>query len=123
MGGFYDHQVPPFNFDSLGLGIRVPAMIVSPYAKKGYIDHQPCSTDCYLQFIEDVFLNGERMNQAGRPDPRPDYRDAQTVYGKLADDFDFSKPPQPPLVLSTHPMTLLQSVPEAQAAPTLRKRR
>jgi len=109
MGGFYDHQVPPFDFDSLGLGIRVPAMIVSPYAKKGYVDHQACSTDCYLKFIEDVFLKGERMSESGRPDPRPDYRDAQPAYGTLAADFDFSKAPRPPLVLSTHPMTLLRS--------------
>ncbi len=108
IGGFYDHEPPPFAFDTLGLGIRVPAMIISPYAKKGYIDHQICSTDCYLKFIEDVFLNGERMSQAGRPDPRPDYRDAQPGYGDLANDFNFDKPPRGPLLLSTHPMTMLQ---------------
>jgi phospholipase C len=107
--GFYDHEPPPFNFDKLGLGIRVPAWMISPYAKPHYIDHQICSVDCYLKFIEDTFLNGERMQQAGRPDPRPDYRDAQPVYGDLRNDFDFGHPPQPPLVLPTHPMTMLHN--------------
>ena len=112
IGGFYDHEPPPFNFDSLGLGIRVPAMIISPYAKAGYIDAQVCSTDCYLKFIEDVFLKSERMSQAGRPDPRPDYRDAESAYGDLANDFDFTKEPRAPLILSTHPMTMLRPDPE-----------
>jgi phospholipase C len=108
MGGFYDHQPPGFNFDSLGLGMRVPALIVSPLAKRGYIDHQLCSTDCYLSLIENVFLNGERMSRAGRPDPRPDYRDAQTAYGNLLNDFELTAKPRKPLVLRTHPMTLLR---------------
>jgi phospholipase C len=106
--GFYDHEPPPYQFDELGLGIRVPAWMISPYAKQGYIDHQVCSTDCYLTFIEQTFLNGESMSQAGRPDPRPDYRDAQAAYGDLANDFDFSQAPRRPLVLSTHPLTLLR---------------
>ena len=67
MGGFYDHVPPPFNFDVLGLGIRTPALIISPWSKTNYVDHQLCSTDCYLKFIEDTFLGGERMSQAGRP--------------------------------------------------------
>ena len=111
IGGFYDHEPPPFNFDSLGLGLRVPALIISPYAKKGLVDHQVCSTDCYLKFIEDAFLDGERMSQAGRPDPRPDYRDAQPAYGDLSDDFDFIQPPQAAAILSTHPMTMLHDEP------------
>jgi phospholipase C len=111
IGGFYDHEPPPFNFDELGLGIRVPAWIVSPYAKKNYIDHQVCSTDCYLKFIEDVFLDGERMSQAGRPDPRPDYRDEETSYGDLANDFYFTQNPRPPLILDEHPMTMLRERP------------
>ena len=108
MGGFYDHQPPGFNFDSLGLGMRVPALIVSPLAKRGYVDHQLCSTDCYLKLIEDVFLGGERMSQAGRPDPRPDYRDQSSAYGDLLNDFDLAAPPRKPLVLRAHPMSLLR---------------
>jgi phospholipase C len=106
--GFYDHEPPPFQFDTLGLGIRVPAWMISPCALSGYIDHQVCSTDCYLTLIENLFLNGERMSESGRPDPRPDYRDAQPAYGDLRNDFDFGQEPLPPLVLRTHPMTLLR---------------
>ena len=105
--GFYDHEPPPFQFDKLGLGIRVPAFMVSPYALTGYIDHQVCSTDCYLKLIEDTFLNGERMDQSGRPDPRPDYRDSQPAYGDLLNDFNFNQAPRRPLILSKHPMSLL----------------
>ena len=36
-GGFYDH-VPPVELDPYGLGIRVPLLDVSPYAKQGAID-------------------------------------------------------------------------------------
>ncbi len=120
MGGFYDHEPPPFKIDSEGLGIRVPALLISPYAIPGTIDHQICSTDCYIKFIEDVFLGGERMNQAGRPDPRPDYRDTYAGYGDLANDFNFNQSPRPPLILSTHPMTTLNDG-EPQR-PTLRVR-
>jgi phospholipase C len=118
--GFYDHEPPPFNFDTLGLGIRLPAFIVSPYAKQGVIDHQICSTDCYLKLIEDVFLNGETMSQAGRPDPRPDYRDTEPQYGDLLNDFNFNQAPRPPMLLSTHPMTLLREDDAAPATPSRR---
>jgi phospholipase C len=121
-GGFYDHEPPPFNFDELGLGIRVPAWLVSPYAKKDYIDHQICSTDCYLKFIEDVFLDGERMSEAGRPDPRPDYRDEEPAYGDLANDFYFTQPPRPPLMLDEHPMTLLHPARPPAGSPRLERR-
>ena len=38
-GGFYDHVAPP-TVDANGYGMRVPGMVISPYAKQGYIDHQ-----------------------------------------------------------------------------------
>ena len=41
-GGFYDH-VPPPTVDAAGFGFRVPAMVISPYAKKGLIDHSVMS--------------------------------------------------------------------------------
>jgi hypothetical protein len=87
--------------------MRVPALIVSPLAKRGYVDHRLCSTDCYLRVIEDVFLGGERMSYAGRPDPRPDYRDQQSAYGNLLDDFNLAGPARQPLRLRPHPMSLL----------------
>ncbi len=107
-GGFYDHVVPP-RLDSMGLGIRVPGLVISPYAKQGYIDHQTLSPDAYLKFIEDVFLHGERLNPKtdGRPDSRPDVRENNPMLGNLMQDFDFSQSPRPPLVLPVHPKTTL----------------
>src|SRR5262249_55470888 len=45
-GGFYDHVSPP-RVDANGYGIRVPGIVISPYARKGYIDHQVLSHDAY----------------------------------------------------------------------------
>src|SRR5205085_2952132 len=74
-GGFYDHVVPPV-VDSQGYGLRVPGLLVSPYARRGYVDHQILSFDAYLKFIEDRFLHGQRLDPTtdGRPDPRPTVR-------------------------------------------------
>ena len=73
-GGFYDHMNPDrVQVDPRGYGIRVPALVISPYARRGVIDHQTLSSDAYLKFIEDDFLGGARLNPAtdGRPDSRP----------------------------------------------------
>ena len=103
-GGFYDHVVPPA-VDQNGYGLRVPAMVISPYARKGFIDHQTLSSDAYLKFIEDDFLAGARLNPAtdGRPDPRPDVREDVPVLGNLIQDFNFSQAPRPPVLLATNP--------------------
>ncbi len=107
-GGFYDHVVPP-RADSLGYGIRVPALVISPYAKRGYVDHQTMSYDAYLKFIEDVFLHGQRLDPKtdGRPDSRPYVRENGPMAGDLMNDFDFSQRPRPPLVLPVDPKTTL----------------
>ncbi len=68
-GGFYDHVRPP-HVDGSGYGLRVPALVISPYAKRGYVDHQTLSFDAYLAFIDDDFLHGARL------DPRTDGRPA-----------------------------------------------
>ena len=105
-GGFYDHEVPPV-VDQNGYGIRVPAMVISPYAKPHFIDHQILSFDAYLKFIEDDFLGGLRLNPKtdGRPDPRPTVREDVPILGDLTNDFDFNQKPLPVLVLSKHPVT------------------
>jgi phospholipase C len=103
-GGFYDHVVPP-RVDENGYGLRVPGLVISPYAKPGLIDHQQLSHDAYLKFIEDDFLGGARLNPAtdGRPDPRPSVREEAPGLGSLANDFNFEQQPQPPVLLSPHP--------------------
>jgi phospholipase C len=103
-GGFYDHVQPP-QVDGQGYGLRVPGLVISPYARRGFIDHQVLSHDAYLKFIEDDFLGGRRLNPKtdGRPDPRPDVRENAAILGNLAADFDFTQKPQPPLILRLHP--------------------
>jgi len=99
-GGFYDHVVPP-RVDENGYGLRVPGLVISPYARKGFVDHQTLSFDAYAKFIEDDFLGGERIDPRtdGRPDRRPDVREREPILGNLAKDFDFSQRPRPPLLL------------------------
>jgi phospholipase C len=107
-GGFYDHVVPP-TVDENGYGLRVPGIVISPYAKQGYVDHQTLSFDAYLKFIEDDFLGGQRLDPAtdGRPDPRPDVRENASILGDLANDFDFNQVPRAPVLLPVHPTTTL----------------
>ncbi len=111
-GGFYDHVVPP-TMDGEGYGLRVPAMVISPYAKQGLIDHQVLSFDAYLKFIEDDFLGGQRIDPAtdGRPDPRPDVRETLPILGDLRADFDFTQRPLPPLILPRYPPPGPASIP------------
>ncbi|TMM07855.1 MAG: phospholipase, partial [Actinobacteria bacterium] len=87
-GGFYDHVVPP-SVDQNGYGLRVPGILISPYARSGYIDHQTLSHDAYNKFIEDDFLGGQRLNPAtdGRPDPRPGVREANPNLGDVTNEF------------------------------------
>jgi phospholipase C len=103
-GGFYDHVVPPV-VDRNGYGLRVPAIVISPYARRGYIDHQILSFDAYAKFIEDDFLNGERLDPAtdGRPDPRPSVRENAPILGNLIRDFDFRQKPRAPMLLPQWP--------------------
>jgi phospholipase C len=101
-GGFYDHMKPP-TIDQNGLGLRVPGLVISPYARKGYIDHQTLSFDNYLTFIEDDFLGSARIDPRtdGRPDRRPDVREEMRQLGNLLKDFNFSQAPRPPMILPT----------------------
>ncbi|HLB39751.1 MAG TPA: alkaline phosphatase family protein [Actinomycetota bacterium] len=101
-GGFYDHVEPP-RVDINGYGLRVPALVISPWVKAGSIDHTTLSFDSYLRLIEDRFLDGQRLDPEtdGRPDSRPTVRErfADPVLGA----FDFSQEPLPPLVLDPWP--------------------
>jgi phospholipase C len=116
-GGFYDHSPPPTKSDlgipagadDPGYGIRVPGLVISPFAKQGFVDHQVYSFDAYNRFIEDVFLGGQRLDPLtdGRPDSRPDVRE-NFVPGDLTDPvtgpFDFSQSPRAPYLLPVYPL-------------------
>ena len=103
-GGFYDHVKPPA-IDGNGYGFRVPGLTISPWVRPGQIDKQVLSHDAYLRFIEDVFLDGARLDPAhdGRPDDRPTVREDVHELGDLLLEFDFTQKPNPPLVLSPCP--------------------
>jgi len=107
-GGFYDHVVP-VRVDQNGYGLRVPGLVISPYAKRGFIDTQVLSFDAYAKFIEDRFLGGQRLdpNTDGRPDPRPTVRETMPQLGDLSADFDFAQAPRAPLILPERPKTQL----------------
>jgi phospholipase C len=103
-GGYYDHVVP-VKVDAQGYGIRVPGLTISPWVKPHVVDHGVYSHDAYLRFIEDLFLNGARLDPKtdGRKDDRKMVREDAPELGDLLDEFDFTQPPNPPLVLEPCP--------------------
>jgi len=86
-GGLYDH-VPPPQLDQFGLGPRVPLLIISPYARKGYISHTLYEHSSILKFVETRYHL-----------PALTSRDSRA--SNMLDSFDFSQPSRPPLVLET----------------------
>lgn len=103
-GGFYDHVAPP-PVDVNGYGLRVPGIVISPYARRGRVDHVTMSFDAFNRFVEDDFLHGSRIDPRtdGRPDPRPDVRESLPQLGDLRSAFDFHRKPLPPDPLPLHP--------------------
>ncbi|MGZ4481297.1 MAG: alkaline phosphatase family protein [Gaiellales bacterium] len=99
-GGFYDHVVPPV-VDGNGYGFRTPGIVISPYARRGVIDHQRLSFDAFAKFIEDDFLGGQRLDPRtdGRPDKRPTVRETVPGLGNLVRDFNFNQQPRAPMLL------------------------
>jgi phospholipase C len=79
-GGWYDH-VPPRIYDSYEYGARVPLIVVSPYAKRGYVSHVTHDFGSILKFIEENF----GLPTLGYADTRAD---------DLQDCFDFSSGPR-----------------------------
>ncbi len=80
-GGWYDHVNPP-QIDAMGLGFRVPLIVVSPYAKHGYISHATHEFSGFLKYTEEVF----GLPSLGQRDVAAD---------DLADCFDYTQTPQP----------------------------
>jgi phospholipase C len=111
-GGFYDHVAPP-HVDRNGYGLRVPGLMISPYARRGMVDHQTLSFDAYVKLIEDAFLGGRRLDPRtdGRPDSRPTVRENAPPLGDLTAEFDFSQAPRPPMLLPIKPKTDLIASP------------
>ena len=80
-GGWYDRE-PPAYVDYDGLGLRLPMLIISPYAKKGFVSHIHYEHGSILKFTEDQF-DLPRLNASDRRANSP-----------AGDAFDFSQPPR-----------------------------
>jgi phospholipase C len=85
-GGFYDDAPPPQK-DFVGLGIRVPCLIISPYAKKGYVSHTQYEFGSVLKFVEQAF----DLPVIGPPSFG--YTDMRS--NSLVDSFNFTQKPRP----------------------------
>lgn len=84
-GGFYDHVAPPA-VDGLGLGPRVPLIVVSPYSREGVVSHTQYEFGSLLQLVQNRYkLKGLSA------------RDVEA--NSLLDAFDFTQAPAPPLIL------------------------
>jgi phospholipase C len=103
-GGFYDH-VPPPHVDMYGLGPRVPAIIISPWSRPGYVDHTTYEFASVLHFIETIF-----------DVPPMTSRDANA--SDMLGAFDFNQQPIAPMPLEQRncPVTPIQNVPEEPTA-------
>lgn len=84
-GGFYDHVYPP-QVDGFGLGMRVPALIISPFARQGYISKTQYEFSSVLKTIEEAFN-------------LPPLTERDLEANDLNDSFDFTQPPLAPLIL------------------------
>jgi phospholipase C len=86
-GGFYDHVRPPFRDNMGGLGFRVPALVISPYARRGdgsgggYISHTQYEFGSILKFAEATF----GLASIGTTDQRAK---------SIGDVFDFTQKPR-----------------------------
>ncbi|MEP6757922.1 MAG: alkaline phosphatase family protein [Actinomycetota bacterium] len=102
-GGFYDHVAPP-HVDMYGLGPRVPTIVISPYARAGYVDHTTYEFASVLRFIETIFDLAPLTS-----------RDANS--SDMLGAFDFNQQPLDPLVLQPRncPKTPVENVPAVPA--------
>ena len=100
-GGWYDHVRPP-RVDRYGYGFRVPALLVSPYARRGHVDSTVLDFTSILKFIEYNW----RLAPLATRDARAN---------NFLTAFDFRKPPRPPQFLSRERARV--GLPEAHVVP------
>jgi phospholipase C len=91
-GGWYDHVPPPAILDSYEYGLRVPIIVISPYAKAAYISHQVNDFGSILKFIEEVF-SLDQIDLANNPSLG--FADSYTITSDLSDFFNFNQTPLP----------------------------
>jgi phospholipase C len=90
-GGLYDH-VPPPRLDTMGLGPRVPLLVISPWARKSYVSHTRYELSSILSFLERLY---------GLPSLTHRDKKARSMF----DAFNFQRAkPRKPLILRERPM-------------------
>jgi phospholipase C len=87
-GGWYDHVAPP-QVDAMGLGFRVPVIVVSPYAKRGYVSHVTHESSGFLRYIEEVF-------------GLPSLGTRDSIADDFNDCFDYTQTPKAYAAIATH---------------------
>jgi phospholipase C len=103
-GGWYDHVPPPY-LDYDGLGFRVPLLVISPYAKRGYVSHVQYEHGSILRFVEDTFgLARLAASDTRANSPGPDC-------------LDFSQPPRTfvPFKTNLKPSDFIHAAPDPRA--------
>ncbi len=101
-GGWYDHVVPQ-QLDVMGLGYRVPMLLISPYAKSGYVSHVQHEFGSVLRFAESAFGAGSLIQADSRADD-------------LSDCFDFSRSPAPYAPVTTASVRRAMRIPKPSTA-------
>ena len=101
-GGLYDH-VPPPMIDDFGLGPRVPLLMVSPWARPGYVSHKTYEFSSFLAFLE-------RLHGLSPLTARD--RNANDLF----DLFDFDQKPLEPLPLKQRPEFMRGGKPRCKLA-------
>jgi phospholipase C len=103
-GGWYDNAKPP-QLDYVGLAERVPCLIISPYARKGYVSHTQYEFGSILKFIEETF----HLASLGTTDVRAT---------SLANSFNFKQAPRPFVpIVTQHSAEFFISQPQSRKAP------
>jgi phospholipase C len=107
-GGYYDNAVPP-QLDFKGLGLRVPCIIISPYARRHHVSHTQYEYGSILRFVEEVF----RLPLLGTA--ADGYDDARA--NSISDSFNFAQQPLrfTPIPAPYPPTFFLQLAPSLKA--------
>ncbi|MDA4130110.1 MAG: hypothetical protein OK457_05030 [Thaumarchaeota archaeon] len=97
-GGFYDHAPPPQE-DSHGEGFRVPTLVISPWAKPGFVDHTPYEFGSFLSLIETTFgvapLGTRDSIGIGKNNMMNSFNFSQTQQPVLIENANYTGPPAP----------------------------
>ena len=104
-GGWYDHVKPPID-NHYELGFRVPLIVISPYARRGYVSKRQHEFGSILAFTEEAF--GILKGSLGSTDQRAD---------DLRDAFDFTRPPRKFVQIKAPPFVAVENQHSADEDP------